>query len=162
MLAACEELNIGFIPWSHLGAGFLNGTITADTQIEATDFRSTVPRFSPEARLANMALVDVLKQLALDKNASPAQLALAWLLAQKPWIVPIRGTTKLHPLEENLGAVNIMLNEQDLQAINRIVASIPVQGQRLHPAGLGLVDSLCRERYLFGWASIIGAHFIDH
>ncbi len=141
VLAACEELNIGFVPWSHLGAGFLNGTITADTQIEATDFRSTVPRFSPEARLANMALVDVLKQLALDKNATPAQLALAWLLAQKSWIVPIPGTTKLHRLEENLGATNITINEQDLQTINEALVRIPVQGQRLHQAGLGLVDS---------------------
>ncbi|MGK3122340.1 aldo/keto reductase [Pseudomonas corrugata] len=141
VLAACEELNIGFIPWSPLGAGFLTGTITADTQIEATDFRSAVPRFSPEARLANMALVDVLKQIALDKNATPAQLALAWLLAQKPWIVPIPGTTKLHRLEENLGATNITINEQDLQTINEALARIPVQGQRLHQAGLGLVDS---------------------
>ncbi|MEX5536215.1 aldo/keto reductase [Pseudomonas syringae] len=141
VLAACEELNIGFVPWSPLGAGFLTGTITADTQIAATDFRSAVPRFSPEARLANMALVDVLKQIALDKNATPAQLALAWLLAQKSWIVPIPGTTKLHRLEENLGAPNITINEQDLQTINEALVRIPVQGQRLHQAGLGLVDS---------------------
>ncbi len=141
VLAACEELNIGFVPWSPLGAGFLTGTITADTQIAATDFRSAVPRFSPEARLANMALVDVLKQIALDKNATPAQLALAWLLAQKSWIVPIPGTTKLHRLEENLGATNITINEQDLQTINEALVRIPVQGQRLHQAGLGLVDS---------------------
>lgn len=140
VLAACEELGIGFVPWSPLGAGFLTGTITSDTQIDATDFRSAVPRFSPEARLANTALVDVLKRIAVGKDATPSQLALAWLLARKPWIVPIPGTTKLHRLEENLGAINITLNEQDLYMINEALSRIPVQGQRLHQAALGLVD----------------------
>jgi aryl-alcohol dehydrogenase-like predicted oxidoreductase len=141
VLAACEELGIGFVPWSPLGAGFLTGTITADTKIDTSDFRSAVPRFSPEARAANMALVDVLKQLAVGKGATPAQLALAWLLARKPWIVPIPGTTKLHRLEENLGAVDVVLTATDLQEIEAALSRIPVQGQRLHQAGLNLVDS---------------------
>ncbi|KOY02516.1 aldo/keto reductase [Pseudomonas nunensis] len=141
VLAACEELGIGFVPWSPLGAGFLTGTITAETKIDEKDFRSAVPRFSPEARLANMALVDILKQIAIDKEATPAQLALAWLLAQKPWIVPIPGTTKLHRLEENLGSTNITLTEHDLQRIQQVLSTIPVQGQRLHQAALGLVDA---------------------
>lgn len=141
VLSTCEELGIGFVPWSPLGAGFLTGTITADTKIGETDFRSAVPRFSPEARRANMALVDTLVQIAADKNATPAQLALAWLLAQKPWIVPIPGTTKLHRLEENLGAATVTLNQNDLRQIEEVLSRIPVQGQRLHQAGLGLVDS---------------------
>ena len=140
VLAACEELGIGFVPWSPLGAGFLTGAITADTKIDASDFRSAVPRFSHEARAANMALVDVLKQIAAGKGATPAQLALAWLLARKPWIAPIPGTTKLHRLEENLRAVGIALTADDLREIETAVSRIPVQGERLHQAALGMVD----------------------
>ena len=103
VLATCEELGIGFVPWGPLGAGFLTGKIDATTTFDANDFRNVVPRFTPEARAANMALVDLLKRIAERKHATPAQIALAWLLAQKPWIVPIPGTTKLHRLEENLG-----------------------------------------------------------
>ncbi len=107
LLPALEELGIGFVPFSPLGAGFLTGKIDADTTFEPGDFRNSVPRFSPEARKANMALVDIVKTVAARKHATPAQIALAWLLAQKPWIVPIPGTTKLHRLEENLGAENV-------------------------------------------------------
>jgi aryl-alcohol dehydrogenase-like predicted oxidoreductase len=141
VLAACEELGIGFVPWSPLGAGFLTGAITADTKIDASDFRAAVPRFSPEARAANLALVDDFKQIAARKGATAAQLALAWLLARKPWIVPIPGTTKLHRLEENLGAANVALTAGDLQEIEAALARIPVQGQRLHETGLNLIDS---------------------
>lgn len=141
VMAACEELRIGLVPWSPLGAGFLTGAITIDTKLEATDFRRAVPRFSPEARAANMALVDVLKQIAAGKGVTPAQLALAWLLAQKPWIVPIPGTTKLHRLEENLGATEVLLTATDLQEIDAALSRTPVQGQRLHAAGMGLVDA---------------------
>ena len=141
VLAACEELGIGFVPWSPLGAGFLTGAITADTKIDASDFRSAVPRFSHEARAANMALVDVLKQIAKGKGATPAQLALAWLLARKPWIVPIPGTTKLHRLEENLGAVAVVLTANDLEEIDAALSRIRVHGERLHPAALDMVNS---------------------
>ncbi|MGH7079876.1 MAG: aldo/keto reductase [Acetobacteraceae bacterium] len=141
ILAACEELGIGFVPWSPLGAGFLTGAITADTRIDASDFRAAGPRFSLEARAANMALVNVLKQISAGKGATPAQLALAWLLAQKPWIAPIPGTTKLHRLEENLGATKVFLAAADLQRIEAALARIPVQGQRLQEAALGLIDS---------------------
>jgi aryl-alcohol dehydrogenase-like predicted oxidoreductase len=106
VLATCEELGIGFVPWGPLGAGFLTGTIDAATQFDASDFRNAVPRFAPEARAANLAVVDLLKRIAEQKNATPAQIAIAWLLAQKPWIVPIPGTTKLHRLQENVGAVH--------------------------------------------------------
>ncbi|MGH7022307.1 MAG: aldo/keto reductase [Caulobacteraceae bacterium] len=141
ILAACEDLGIGFVPWSPLGAGFLTGAITADTKLDASDFRSSGPRFSPEARAANMALVDVLTQIAAGKGATPAQLALAWLLARKPWIVPIPGTTKLHRLEENLGAADVVLSATDLQQIEAALAHIPVQGERLQAAALGMVDA---------------------
>src|SRR6058998_1269460 len=115
LLPVLEELGIGFVPFSPLGAGFLTGKIDENTKFDATDFRNLVPRFSPEARKANMALVEVVKAVAERKGATPAQVALAWLLAQKPWIVPIPGTTKIHRLEENLGAVNIELTESDLK-----------------------------------------------
>ncbi len=141
ILEACEELGIGFVPWSPLGAGFLTGAITADTKIDASDFRATGPRFTPEARAANMALVDVLKKIATAKGATPAQLALAWLLAQKPWIVPIPVTTKLHRLEENLGAVNVVLTAADLQAIESALSVTPVQGERLQKGALDLIDA---------------------
>lgn len=141
VLAACDELGIGFVPWSPLGAGFLTGAITADTKLGETDFRSSVPRFADNARMANLALVDALKDIASDKGTTPARLALAWLLAQKAWIVPIPGTTKLHRLEENLGAVEVELSPADRQRIDEVLSRLPAQGQRLHQAALGLVDT---------------------
>ena len=141
ILAACEELGIGFVPWSPLGAGFLTGAITAETKIDPSDFRANGPRFSPEARAANMALVDVLKGIANGKGATPAQLALAWLLAQKPWIVPIPGTTKLHRLEENLRATDVVLTQADMQEIETALSRIPVEGDRLQKAALGMIDA---------------------
>jgi len=136
VLAACEELGIGFVPFSPLGAGFLTGKIDAATQFDSTDFRNISPRFTPEARAANTALVDLLKGIAAAKGATPAQIALVWLLAQKPWIVPIPGTTKLHRLEENLGAASIDLTNEDLQAIEAAVSNIAIQGARLPEAVL--------------------------
>jgi len=141
ILAACEELGIGFVPWSPLGAGFLTGAITPETKIEATDFRANGPRLTQEARAANMAFVDVLKELAANKGATAAQLALAWLLYQKPWIVPIPGTTKLHRLEENLGAANVALSSADIGVIDTALSRIPVQGERLHAGALRLIES---------------------
>jgi len=134
VLATCEQLGIGFVPWGPLGAGFLTGKIDATTTFDAQDFRNVVPRFTPEARAANLALVDVLRGIAEPKHATAAQIALAWLLAQKPWIVPIPGTTKLHRLEENLGAVDMTLTADDLHEIDRAVARIPIQGARLPEA----------------------------
>ena len=131
VLPVCEELGIGFVPWSPLGQGFLTGKIDAATTFDKSDFRAVFPRFTPEAREANLALVDLLKQIAERKNATPAQVALAWLLAQKPWIVPIPGTTKLHRLEENLGSVAVELTPQDLSDIETSFAKIPVEGARL-------------------------------
>ncbi|MBA1348316.1 aldo/keto reductase [Rhizobium indicum] len=141
ILTACEELGIGFVPWSPLGAGFLTGAITAETKIAPTDFRANGPRFSPEARAANMALVDVLKRIADGKGATPAQLALAWLLVQKPWIAPIPGTTKLHRLKENLGATEVVLTPIDRQAIEEALSRISIQGQRLHEGALRMIDA---------------------
>lgn len=136
LLPMLEELGIGFVPFSPLGAGFLTGKIDASTQFEPTDFRNFVPRFADEARQANLALVEVIKSIAASKGATPAQTALAWLLAQKPWIVPIPGTTKLHRLEENLGALEVELTESDLAHINTLLAKIVVQGDRLPEAVL--------------------------
>ncbi|MGX7347134.1 aldo/keto reductase [Acetobacter pasteurianus] len=136
LLPALEELGIGFVPFSPLGAGFLTGQITMDTKFPPGDFRNLVPRFSPEARKANLALVDVVEGVASRKGATPAQVALAWLLEQKPWIVPIPGTTKLSRLEENLGAVNLTLTASDLQEIDDATAKIIVQGDRLPEAAL--------------------------
>lgn len=136
LLPTLEELGIGFVPFSPLGAGFLTGKIDENTQFDPTDFRNLVPRFSPEARKANFALVEVLKTIAASKGASPAQVALAWLLAQKPWIVPIPGTTKLHRLEENLGAVELVLSAQDRQDIAVQASRVEVQGERLPEAAL--------------------------
>jgi aryl-alcohol dehydrogenase-like predicted oxidoreductase len=130
VLPALEELGIGFVPFSPLGKGFLTGKIDENTEFDSTDFRNVVPRFTPEARKANKALVDLLGTIAARKNATPAQLALAWLLAQKPWIVPIPGTTKLRRLEENIGAAAIQLTADDLREIDRAAAKIPVQGAR--------------------------------
>ncbi|KAB2703281.1 aldo/keto reductase [Brucella lupini] len=134
LLPTLEELGIGFVPFSPLGAGFLTGQITQDTKFEEGDFRNLVPRFSPEARKANLALVDVIKGVAARKKATPAQIALAWLLAQKPWIVPIPGTTKLHRLEENLGAADLELTTADLAEIDAESSKIQVQGERLPEA----------------------------
>jgi aryl-alcohol dehydrogenase-like predicted oxidoreductase len=131
VLAACEELGIGFVPFSPLGAGFLTGKIGTATEFDSTDFRNLSPRFAPEARAANLALVDLLKHIAERKHATPAQIALAWLLAQKPWIVPIPGTTKLHRLEENLGAAGIELTPDDLREIEDAASKITIQGARL-------------------------------
>jgi aryl-alcohol dehydrogenase-like predicted oxidoreductase len=136
LLSALEELAIGFVPFSPLGAGFLTGKIDENTKFDPTDFRNSVPRFSPEARKANQALVGVVKAVADRKHVTPAQIALAWLLAQKPWIVPIPGTTKLHRLEENLGALNVALTPGDLQDISTALATIEVQGERLPEAAL--------------------------
>jgi aryl-alcohol dehydrogenase-like predicted oxidoreductase len=130
VLPTLEELGIGFVPISPLGKGFLTGAITEDTQFDKTDFRNVVPRFSPEARKANQAMVDLLARIAKRKQATPAQIALGWLLAQKPWIVPIPGTTKLHRLEENIGAASVGLTAQDLRTIDSAVADITVQGAR--------------------------------
>ena len=130
ILPVLEELGIGFVPFSPLGKGFLTGKIDENTKFDATDFRNTVPRFSEENRKANQALVDLIGKYAAAKNATPAQIALRWVLAQKPWIVPIPGTTKLHRLEENLGAVNIELTEDDLGELDRITSQIKVQGAR--------------------------------
>ncbi len=131
LLPTLEELGVGFVPFSPLGAGFLTGKIDENTKFDPTDFRNMVPRFSPEARKANRVLVEMVKSVAERKGAAPAQVALAWLLAQKPWIVPIPGTTKLHRLEENLGAVNIALTETDLKEIDEASSSLKLEGARL-------------------------------
>jgi aryl-alcohol dehydrogenase-like predicted oxidoreductase len=136
LLPTLEELAIGFVPFSPLGAGFLTGKIDENTKFDPTDFRNSVPRFSPEARKANMALVDLVKAVATRKHATPAQVALAWLLAQKSWIVPIPGTTKLHRLEENLGAVELELTTEDLRFIGTELSKVTVQGERLPEAAL--------------------------
>lgn len=136
LLPALEELGIGFVPFSPLGAGFLTGKIDENTKFDPTDFRNLVPRFSPQARKANMALVALVQAVAARKGATPAQVALAWLLAQKPWIAPIPGTTKLHRLEENLGAVNVELAAADLQEIDAASAALQLEGARLPEAAL--------------------------
>ena len=130
LLPALEELGIGFVPFSPLGKGFLTGKIDERTTFEKNDFRNIVPRFSPEARKANQALVDLLGEVAKRKNATPAQVALAWLLAQRPWIVPIPGTTKLHRLEENVGAARLELTLDDLRAIEAAASRIQIEGAR--------------------------------
>jgi aryl-alcohol dehydrogenase-like predicted oxidoreductase len=130
VLPALGELGIGFVPFSPLGKGFLTGKITENTKFDSTDFRNVVPRFTPEARKANQVLVDLLGKIAARKKATPAQLALAWLLAQEPWIVPIPGTTKLHRLEENLGAVSLELTPDDLPEIDSPSSKIKVEGAR--------------------------------
>ena len=130
VLPTLEELGIGFVPFSPLGKGFLTGKIDENTTFDSSDFRNIVPRFTPEARKANQALVDLLGQIAERKKATPAQIALAWLLAQKPWIVPIPGTTKLHRLEENIGAAAVELTPDDLREIEDAASKITVQGAR--------------------------------
>ena len=130
VLGACEELGIGFVPFSPLGAGFLTGKIDTRTTFSSTDFRNISPRFAADARAANMAVVDLLTRIAQLKQATPAQIALAWLLAQKPWIVPIPGTTKLHRLEENIGAATVELTAGDLREIEDAAERITVHGAR--------------------------------
>jgi aryl-alcohol dehydrogenase-like predicted oxidoreductase len=130
VLPALEELGIGFVPYSPLGRGFLTGKIDENTTFDSADFRSGLPRFTPQARKANQAVVDLLGRIAEKKKATPAQIALAWLLARKPWIVPIPGTTKLHRLEENVGAAAIELTPENLAEIDRAAMKIPVQGDR--------------------------------
>jgi len=140
LLPALEELGIGFVPFSPLGAGFLTGKIDENTKFDQTDFRNAVPRFSQEARKANMALVDVVKAVAVRKGATPAQVALAWLLAQKPWIVPIPGTKKLSRVEENVGGDKVQLTAADLTEIKTALSKIEVQGARLPEAVLKMTN----------------------
>ena len=140
ILPTLEELGIGFVPFSPLGKGFLTGKINENTTFDSNDFRNTVPRFSPEARKANQALVDLIGKFAEQKNATPAQIALAWVLAQKPWIVPIPGTTKLHRLEENIGAVDVEFTPDDLREIDSATAQIDVLGERYSESSQKLVN----------------------
>lgn len=140
VLATCEELGIGFVPFSPLGAGFLTGTIDTTTTFSGNDFRNISPRFEAEARAANMAMVDLLRRMAEQKGATPAQIALAWLLAQKSWIVPIPGTRRLERLDENLGAVTVEFTNADLREIADAASKITVQGARLPEAVLKLTD----------------------
>lgn len=138
VLPACEEFGIGFVPFYPLGAGFLTGKIDANTTFDSTDSRNHAPRFTPENRKANLALVDLLNRVAEQKGATPAQIALGWLLAQKPWIVPIPGTRKLHRLEENIASVNVDLTAEDLREIDTAASRIQIQGARLPEAVLKL------------------------
>jgi aryl-alcohol dehydrogenase-like predicted oxidoreductase len=140
ILPTLEELGIGFVPFSPLGKGFLTGKIDETTTFDSTDFRTTVPRFSPENRKANQAMVDLVTRIAREKQATPAQIALAWLLAQEPWIVPIPGTTKLHRLEENLGAADVELTPDDLREITGAASQITVHGARYSPAAQARID----------------------
>jgi aryl-alcohol dehydrogenase-like predicted oxidoreductase len=140
VLPTLEELGIGFVPFSPLGKGFLTGKIDETTAFDSTDFRSTVPRFSPENRKANQAMVDLVTRIAARKRVTPAQVALAWLLAQKPWIVPIPGTTKLHRLEENLGAAAVELTENDLREIEAAASEITLHGARYSESSERMVD----------------------
>ena len=130
IIPTLEELGIGFVPFSPLGKGFLTGAINETTSFDPSDFRNQVPRLAPEARKANLAFVDLLGRIAQTKSSTPAQIALAWLLAQKPWIVPIPGTTKLHRLTENLGAAKLQLSEQELKDIDEALSAVPVEGDR--------------------------------
>ena len=140
IIPVLEELGIGFVPFSPLGRGFLTGKIDENTSFDSTDFRSTVPRFAPEARKANRALVDLIESIAQRKGATPAQIALAWLLAQKPWIVPIPGTTKLHRLRENVAAASVELTAGDLRDIESAASQITVQGDRYSESSQRMVD----------------------
>jgi len=140
ILPALEELGIGFVPFSPLGRGFLTGKIDENTAFESTDFRNTVPRFAPEARKANRAFVDVLETIAQRKNATSAQIALAWVLAQKPWIVPIPGTTKLHRLQENIAGASVALSAGDLREIENATSALTVQGARYSEAGQRMIN----------------------
>jgi len=140
IIPTLEELGIGFVPFSPLGKGFLTGKIDEKTTFDSTDFRNTVPRFSPENRKANQTVVDLVATIAEKKGVTPAQLALAWVLAQRPWIVPIPGTTKLHRLEENLGAVDVELSAEDLRELAQATSQIAVHGQRYAEASQRMID----------------------
>jgi aryl-alcohol dehydrogenase-like predicted oxidoreductase len=140
ILPALEELGIGFVPFSPLGKGFLTGTIDETTTFESSDFRNTVPRFTPENRKTNQAVVDLLRSIAAKKKATPAQIALAWVLAQRPWIVPIPGTTKPHRMEENLGAADVALTTDDLREIEKATAEITLQGERYSQGSQRWID----------------------
>jgi len=140
ILPALEELGIGFVPFSPLGKGYLTGKIDESTTFDSTDFRNTVPRFSQEARRANRAVVELLQTIAQEKRATPAQIALAWVLAQKPWMVPIPGTTKVHRLDENVGAVSIELTPEDLGQIESATSQIVVEGARYSEAAQRMID----------------------
>jgi aryl-alcohol dehydrogenase-like predicted oxidoreductase len=140
VLASCDELGIGFVPFSPLGAGFLTGKIDTSTTFTGSDFRSISPRFAADARAGNMAIVDLLKRIAEQKHATPAQIALAWLLAQKPWIVPIPGTRRLERLEENITAASVELTDADVREINEAASKITVHGARLPEEVLKLTN----------------------
>ncbi len=140
ILPTLEELGIGFVPFSPLGKGFLTGKIDENTTFDSTDFRNIVPRFTPENRKANQVVVDLIGDIARSKNATPAQVALAWVLAQKPWMVPIPGTTKLHRLEENLGALNIELTADDLREIDSAVSQLAILGERYPAAAQKMIN----------------------
>lgn len=140
ILPVLGELGIGFVPFSPLGKGFLTGTINESTTFNSADFRNTVPRFTADNRKANQAVVDLLTRIATPKKATPAQIALAWILAQKPWIVPIPGTTKLHRLEENIGAAEIELSSEELREIEQATSAIAIQGDRYSEASQRLID----------------------
>jgi len=140
ILPTLEELGIGFVPFSPLGKGFLTGAITADTRFGAKDLRNLIPRFAPDARDANLAVVDLLTRIAGERQATPGQIALAWLLAQKPWIVPIPGTTRKHRMEENIGAADVELTAGDLREIEHVLAGVTVQGERYPPFLAAMID----------------------
>ena len=146
ILSACDELGIGFVPYSPLGKGFLTGAMSTDTKLEQGDFRAAVPRFQPEALAANAAFVDLLKRTALRKDATPAQIALAWLLAQRPYIVPIPGTTKLHRLEENIAAADVDLSHDDLAEIQTALAGLRAAGDRYAPANMAMAGIEAPEK----------------
>jgi aryl-alcohol dehydrogenase-like predicted oxidoreductase len=146
ILDACDELGIGFVPYSPLGKGFLTGTMSADTKLDTSDFRAAIPRFQPEALAKNEAFVDLLKRIAAQKGATPAQIALSWLLAQRDYIVPIPGTTKLHRLEENIGAAKIALTDADLAEIRTALAGLEVEGDRYTPANMALAGAEARAK----------------
>lgn len=146
IMDACDELGIGFVPYSPLGKGFLTGAIGKDSKIDSSDFRASTPRFQPEALAKNEAFVDLLKQVAAEKEATPAQIALAWLLAKRPYIVPIPGTTKLHRLEENIASVDIVLTADELKRINNGAAQIEVAGDRYAPAQMAMVGQDTPEK----------------
>jgi aryl-alcohol dehydrogenase-like predicted oxidoreductase len=139
ILEACDELGIGFVPYSPLGKGFLTGAITKNAELGEGDFRKNIPRFQPEAMEKNQAFVDLLKRVADEKGKTPAQIALAWLIAQRPYIVPIPGTTKLHRLEENIAAAEIELTQEDLRAIADAASRIQVEGERYAPQHMAMV-----------------------
>lgn len=140
ILLTLEELGMGFVPFSPLGKGFLTGKIDENTEFDSTDFRNTVPRFSPEARRANQSLIDLIGKFAEQKEATPAQIVLAWVLARKLWIAPIPGTTKLHRLEENIGGANVELTADDLREIDNLTAQIDVQGARYSESAQKMIN----------------------